>query len=351
MTNKELAKLLQVSEATFSLIINNRPGISDKTRIRVINELQSMGYGSLLQSGKKVKETSEQSVNSQHLGFIVYKKHGQIVGDSPFFLLLLESIEQYVRKCGYQLVVRMISAQSDVDQQMEELNQAQLAGIILFATEMSEEDMTHFRSFPSPIVILDNDFTHIAYDSIMINNELGTYQAVKHLFDLGHRRIGYLQSSMAINSFVEREKGFHRALATLGLTLDPQHHIQLSYAEDQSYTEFSENIEYRNDWPTAFVSDDDTIVFGVIRALREKAPDLLNQLSFVGFNDRPICELSHPKITSIAVPKDTFGLITARTLIERVQQVRYATEQDFHKIAVGVHLVERESTRSFSLPS
>lgn len=346
MTNKELAKMLNVSEATFSLIINNRPGISEKTRSRVINELNALGYGSLIKSASSVKTKTEFNQSAKNIGFIVYKKHGEVVSDSPFFLLLLENIDRYVHSCGYNLLVRMISANSDIEQQIEDLNGANLSGIIIFATEMIAEDMLYFKSFSKSIVILDNDFTHLDYDSVVINNNLGTHQAIKYLFNLGHRKIGYLQSKTLINSFIERGMGYKQAMKTFGLELDKKHHFKLSYAEDKSYQEFCEIIENTNEYPTAFVSDDDTITFGAIRAVREKAPHLLDQISFMGFNDRPICELSVPKITSIVVPKDTFGVITARTLIERLEDLTHLNIHDFNKVSVGVHLVVRESTKA-----
>ncbi len=346
MTNKELASMLNVSETTFSFIINNRPGISEKTRLRVIEELKALGFESLIKSSVEPKTNPEvvSSINYKNIGFVIYKKHGKLVNDSPFFLLLLENIDAYVHSLGYNIIIRMISENANIDQQIQDLDNTNLSGIILFATEMLEEDMLHFNTFAKPIVILDNDFTYLNYDSVVINNSLGTYQAIKYLVDLGHKKIGYLQSNTFINSFNERCAGYKQALKDLNLDLEERFHYLLSYSENESYKSFKRILDSKCDFPTAFVSDDDTITFGVIHAIKEKAPHLLDQISFIGFNDRPLCEMISPTLTSIAVPKDTFGILAARTLIERIENVKELNSQSFNKISIGVHLVARNST-------
>jgi Transcriptional regulators len=348
MTNKELAAMLNVSETAFSFIINNRPGISEKTRSRVLSELKALGYENLIKTEEEVKPESSvvYNISSKNIGFVIYKKHGKLVNDSPFFLLLLESIDTYVHSLGYHIYIRMISEKSNLEEQIDDLEKADLSGVILFATEMQMEDMRHFHSFSKPIVILDNDFTYLNHDSVVINNSLGTYQAIKYLVDLGHKTIGYLQSDTIINSFRERCAGYKQALNMFGLELEERYRFLLSYSEDQSYKAFKKILDTKYDFPTAFVSDDDTITLGVIRAIQEKAPFLLEQISFIGFNDRPLCDMSNPTLTSIAVPKDTFGVLAARTLIERIENKYESTQLNFHKISVGVQLIARNSTRS-----
>lgn len=75
MTNKELAQKLNISPATLSLILNDKPGISDATRKKVLKQLASMGYGDMIR--KNTPKTG-------NLCFVVYKKHGEILDHHPF---------------------------------------------------------------------------------------------------------------------------------------------------------------------------------------------------------------------------------------------------------------------------
>ena len=97
MTNKEIAQKLGISPAALSLIINHKPGVSDATRTKVLSQLKEMGYGNLI---KKVSAPA-----GTNLAFIIYKRHGEILDLHPFFLLLMENIENHSRSFGYNIIL------------------------------------------------------------------------------------------------------------------------------------------------------------------------------------------------------------------------------------------------------
>ena len=96
MTNKEIAQKLGISAAALSLIINHKPGVSDATRDKILTQLEEMGYGNLV---KKMPTPA-----GTNLAFIIYKRHGEILDLHPFFLLLMENIENHARSYGYKIV-------------------------------------------------------------------------------------------------------------------------------------------------------------------------------------------------------------------------------------------------------
>ena len=108
MTNKEIAKLLDISPAALSLILNHKPGVSDQTRANVLQKVTEMGYGHLIKPVKK------ENAADQTICFVVYLKHGKILNQHPFFLLLMESIESHARKLGYNITLITMDANSSV---------------------------------------------------------------------------------------------------------------------------------------------------------------------------------------------------------------------------------------------
>ncbi len=149
---------------------------------------------------------------------------------------------------------------------------------------------------------------------------MGTYQAVEYLCQMGHSKIGYLQSSTTIQSFAERESGYRTALNLPGLELDPKYIYQLPYTEEGSYQEFRLLLGKKIELPTALVTDDDTIASGIMKALSDKGYKIPEDITIVGFNDRPSCEISTPKLTSIHFSRYSFGLESVDFLIKIINK-------------------------------
>ncbi|MDD3337379.1 MAG: LacI family DNA-binding transcriptional regulator [Lachnospiraceae bacterium] len=338
MTNREIANQLNISPAALSLILNHKPGVSDSTRERVLKAITDMGYSHLI----KKRQTPESLPSN--FAFVIYKKNGKILNQHPFFLLLMESIENRARKYGYNIMLTTIDKKMDVMPQIRNLEEMNIKGVIIFATEMDASDIQHFEVLKVPFVAIDNNFPHLDVNTVCINNEIGTYQAVEYLVNMGHKKIGYLQSNDTISSFCEREQGYQNAMNTFGLSLDSAHIFKIPYTEEGSYQAFKKLLDTNIELPTAFVSDDDTIATGVMKALTEKGLRIPEDVSIVGFNDRPSCEISSPPLTSINVPRHSFGSEAVDALVKMVQRREHDSNMTRSlKLRIGTQLTIRSS--------
>ncbi len=348
MTNRELAKQLGVSPAAFSLIINRKPGISEQTRQRVIAALEELGFSYLLKPEAEPEEVSTPlpplvpPMDNGSICFAIYKCNGVVVEHHPFFLLLMESIEIRAKKYGLSVMLRTLDGTADIEEQLDQLNRSGVKGVLIMATEMTEQELALFRKLNVPYVFLDNDFTFDSVNTVSINNQMGTYQAMNFLAEMGHQDIGYVQSSNRISSWDERAYGYAHAAELLGLTLSSEHIYQVRYDEEGSYHDMTELLRTHPSLPSALVFEDDVVAVGVSRALREHGYRVPEDISLVGFNNRPICEMTQPKLTSIDVPKHSFGITGIDALVWLI-----TNETDFSsrtvKYRISTNLVERES--------
>ena len=129
------------------------------------------------------------------------------------------------------------------------------------------------------------------------------------------RAIGYLQSEDYISSFGERERGYKEALARFGLELDPRYIYRVRYAEESSYLDISALLRENVPLPTAFVCDDDTIAVGALRAFQAAGLRVPEDISLIGFNDRPNTSLTQPPLTSVNVPRYSFGTAAVDAIV------------------------------------
>ncbi len=339
MTNREIAQKLGISPAALSLIINHKAGVSDATRETVLSQLKEMGYENL------IKKTPAADV-SNNLCFIIYKRHGEILDLHPFFLLLMENIETYARTFGYNILLCTIDKRRPMEPQIQHVNELNSQGAIIFATEMLDDDMKAFDNIQVPMVALDNDFTRLSCNTIAINNQMGTYQAIEYLHRLGHSVIGYLKSSTRISSFKERHQGYDNALAHFGLAFSPENIWEVHYTEEGSYRDIRNYLEKNPGLklPDAFVCDDDTTAVGAMRAFQEYGVKIPEDISIIGFNDRPTCEITEPPLTSINVSKRALAVEAVDELLRLIEaQDRMTPETRSRKIRIGTKLVLRES--------
>jgi len=331
---KDVAKKLNVSPATVSLVINNKPGVGKETRQRVLQALAEMGYEPTI-----LQKSALNNSNNKNIRFIIYKKHGLVVSDTPFFSALMEGIDQEARKNGYNLVISYMNEKENREEILRIIEESPLDGIIILATEMRPEDLQEFKKLPVPIVVLDSYFKEEKVDTVIINNIQGAYEATKYLISMGHTEIGYLHSSVWINNFDEREEGFIKALNEHNIKFNKKYVFSLESTLEGSYRDMLKLLESRIELPTACFADNDIIAFGAIKALKEKGVKLAKDISIVGFDDMPFCEMTEPPLTTIRVYKQSMGRLAVKRLIEKIND----RSDIVIKMEVATELVERKS--------
>lgn len=333
---KDVAEKAGVSASTVSLVINNKPGISAQTRERVLATMQELGY---------VKERTPRSASrqkAQSIQFVLYKKHGLVVADTPFFTHLLEGVETQVKKYGFNLLVSYINEKQGVDAQLQSILHSGCSGLLLLATEMTAKDMQPFLHAGVPVVVLDSYFEEAAVDTVVINNKQGAYLATCHLGEMGNKTIGYLQSSVPINNFYERKDGYKKALKCLRIPYNKEYVFRLGASVDTAYSDMKALLQAGCRLPQAFFADNDVIAMGAIKALREAGVSIPAEVSIVGFDDVPMCEMLDPPLTTIRVPKQYIGMLAVDRLAARMDSLNSVPV----KIEVRTELIKRGSVQS-----
>lgn len=160
--NKEIAEMLGISTTAVSLALNDKPGVSEETKRKVFAILEENG-----------EIPQEQDAKSRRkLLMVMHKKHGQIIIDKPFFSDLIEEVQTTALKNRYVLEVSHYNPSLDIEMYINTLMKKDMAGIVLLATEMVEEDLEYYRKLQVPIVLLDSMFENGNYDSVSLDNSL-----------------------------------------------------------------------------------------------------------------------------------------------------------------------------------
>ena len=330
---KELAQKLNISAATVSMVLNRKPGISEKTRNMVIEAAKEYGY-----DFTKKWDTGDEKGS---ILYVIYKKHGTVVGDTPFFSQVTEGIEHACKMEGYELSITYFYENQDIGSQIQTLAEKNCQGILLLGTEMDVDYFPPFTKLKVPMVVLDTYFEELNCDSVLINNVQGAYRAANYLLEKGMTEIGYLRSSCPIGNFAERADGYYKALRHRGIpTSHPYVHL-LTPSMEGAYADMTEILRKNPPVAQAYFADNDLIAAGAMRALKECGYRIPEDVSIIGFDDMPICDFLEPPLTTMEVPKKRLGELAVRQLVQKITNEPKVTT----KTEVSVKLKERKSVR------
>jgi LacI family transcriptional regulator len=330
---KDIAETANVSVATVSLALNNKKGVSEEKREEIVNIARQLGYD--------FEQNLEEQANI--IRFVIYKRHGYVVSDTPFFSNLIEGLQRECRENDYEMVISHITKNEENYQEIiDNIKNDSSSGLIILATEMYKSDLEYFAGINKPIILLDSYFKHEDYDFVLINNTSASYKATSYLINNNHRKIGYLHSSVYINNFYYREQGFREALSDNNLEYNPDYVFELEPTLEGSYKDMKALLKDRlNNLPTAFFADNDIIAFGALRAMKEFGLEIPEDISIIGFDDMPYSLISNPRLTTIRVFKQDIGRLAVKRLLEKINQ----KDGIIQKIEVATALVERDSVK------
>jgi len=301
----DIARQAQVSEATVSRVINDRPGVSHETRQAVLTALDVLGY----ERPERLRKRSAGLV-----GLIVPEL------DNPIFPAFAQVIESTLAQHGYTPVLCTQSPGGVTeDEYVEMMLDRQVSGIV-FVSSLSADtaaDPSRYRRLierPLPIVLVNGYAEAIEAPFVSCDDRLAGDLAVSHLVALGHRRIGMISGP---NRFINTQ----RKLAGYRAALDRE---GLSSADLVSLTLFGvEGGEVAADrlleqGVTGIVCASDLMALGAIRAARRRGMSVPRDVSVIGFDDSPLIAFTDPPLTTLRQPVSSMAVAAVRCLVDEI---------------------------------
>ncbi len=323
---KQISEITGFSPATISNALNHKKGVNRKTSETIFRVAKEIGY------------ISENKISKIKL--VIYKRNGLIIDDSPFFSVLLKGVENECRASGYEMMMcNLDHSAPDYKEQVDTIMNDTSSAVILLGTELLDDEFPLFLNGNCPMVLLDSWSSKYPVNAVLINNADSAANAVQYLVKRGHEKIGYLRGKFRIKAFTSRSSGFTRVLAKNNIPLNNQYIFTVSTTMDGAYKDMKAYLEKRPNMPTAFFADNDMIALGCIKAFQEYGYRVPEDISVIGFDDLPFCEISSPRLSTIKVYKYEMGQLAVRRVIELIKD---GSKIDT-KIQVCTEFVERDS--------
>jgi LacI family transcriptional regulator len=330
---ERIAKELNVSNASVSRALNDRPGVSDDLRQRILQRARELKYTPSITARGLVKQ------QTFGIGFFVREKPGISMHSDPFYGEILHGVEQSLSSTDYHVTIATLTRAIILEPgEFRFVRERRIDGMILAGPDIPAETIMTLLQSEIPLALVDNQLSHSRVNCVNSDDEGGAYLAAKHLIELKHHKIGALSGPEHWASNARRVAGYRRALGEQGLAL-PIVHAERTTIESGGEA-FRKLIAQHPDL-TAICAVNDAMALGAMRAAQEMGKSIPGDLSIVGFDDIPLASLKEPQLTTIRVPKRQMGAEAAARMLAMLGNPELAPVE----VLVSVELVRRGSTK------
>jgi LacI family transcriptional regulator, galactose operon repressor len=328
-----IAKKAGVSTATVSLALNNRHGVSRRTRERILRIAKEVGY----------KKRPSRAQMRGAVQFIKIIRHGHTLNQdhNVFISDYIDGITHRAKDVQMRVEFSSVPATASLGEITLQMEQQDVAGFLVLGTELSAEEVHTFSAVERPMVFLDTCHDFLPFDFVDMNNLDSVFLAVSRLVKARHRSIGMVTSPVNVVNFRIREEGFRKALAHFGQPVDEKMIFPVDSTFHGAYSEFSALLASGREMPQGLFCCNDIVCLGVLRALREAGRRVPEDISLIGFDNLPASAHSDPPLTTIKVANKEIGSAAISLLKERIEN----PQKPGSKVLIAGELVERQSAR------
>lgn len=328
-TIRDIAEKAGVSPSTVSLVLNNKSGVGDETRVLVLKLADEMEY----KNGRRKSDKTIKLLKIARHGHIVNRDHNVFISD------YIDGIEQEARLNGFALEVQSYTGLNH-NSIIRDLERSGVAGAIVLATELNMEDIPPFQNLATPLAFIDANHPVAPFDFIDMDNEGAVFSIIRTLREKGHREIGLVKSSVETRNFKAREDSFYTALRYYGLEIRKEWIYATDSTFEQSFLDMEKILSGDPELPSVLFCVCDIIALGCMKALKTHGLSIPKDISLVGFDNLPSCELSDPPLSSVKVSKSRIGRRAFQLLLRRIHD---PVTLPYEKVFIGSELILRDS--------
>lgn len=324
-TMSDIARVVGVSQATVSLVLNDAPStrISPLRRRRVLEVAEELGYRKLPQShrlGGVIGFLINELVTSQHAAS------------------LLEGARDEAAAHGCVLAVMPTQGVPQIENDaLNYLSKRSLVGVV-YATLLTQTVKPPDRLADMPAVLLNCHSPHGRLASVVPGDVVGAFTATSVLLAAGHRRVAMINGENWIEASRDRLQGYRQALTTHDIPVDPALIVSGGWTMRSGHDQADRLLDLLNP-PTAIFCYCDRMALGAYDAVRSRGLRIPEDVSIVGFDDEAFAADMAPPLTTMLLPHENM----ARWAVAHLFETSTRSRGRHPKMKMECPLIERQS--------
>jgi LacI family transcriptional regulator len=330
LTIEHIAKLADVSRSTVSRVLNNHSGVRPAVRERVLQVIREHNYA------PQAAARSLASSRTNTIGLLVPRSAAVSLADT-FIAGMIQLLFESSAQQGYFLMLAMLTADMEPDFYDRILRGRHFDGLIMFSSDVDDPILPLLIKDGGPLVVIGRHPYFVNVTSVDVENREGAHDAVGHLIELGHRRIGLINGQLQMEAAQARRDGYKQALLEAGIPIDAELMVEGFYSETAAFQATLKLLGLPQP-PTAVFSASDAMAIGVLRAVRHAGLGVPDDVAVVSFDDLPLAASATPPLTTVHQPVSEMSAHAVRLLIEQINGQEGVTS-----VRLPARLIVRES--------
>lgn len=302
----DVAALAGVGLKTVSRVVNSERGVSPELEARVRRAIELLNYrrdanaATLRRLGRK----------TQTIGLVLEDV------SNPFSSALHRAVEDAARERGVLVFAGSCDEEPDRERELiGSFRERRVDGIIVVPASQDHAYLYEERRAGTALVFVDRPASHLDADSVVSDNVAGAKQAVRHLLEHGHRRIGFLGDLLSISTARERLSGYTQVLESGGFVVD-EDLIRTELRDPEAAARAIDAMLALPEPPTAFFTAQNLLTIGGVRALRRAGRQ--HEIALIGFDDVSLADAVEPPVSVVAQDPQALGRRAADQLFRRL---------------------------------
>jgi LacI family transcriptional regulator len=328
----DIAKKLNISPATVSRGLKDHPAISKKTKKRIFDVVEEMGY----RSNNFARNLRKQ--NTETIGVIVPRLN------SHFMSAVIAGMEQVVNAEGYNLIISQSSESFEKEKKNAMTLFSNRVDGLLVSLAYDTENLAHFEVFFKknvPVIFFDRVMEHPNCTNILIDNRKAAYEATTHLIEQGCLRIVHITAPQKQNVYIDRFQGYRQALTEHQIEFSDEY-LLVGNLSQEAGMEAANTLLNMNPRPDGVFVANDNCAVGCMLGVKQAGIRIPEDIAFVGFNNDPVSKVIEPNLSTINYPGYEMGEAAARNLINHLSGV--ATIHTTNTIILRSEFIVRASS-------
>lgn len=305
---QDIADILGISKNAVSLAINDKEGISESLKAKIIETAEEIGY-------LKSSQTKKESDN------LLWIMDGECDCEGGFYAPLISAVLRYAKEKGYNMQIvninRKVQQKNLIPNEYYEIK----AVGVLFLGIFEAEYLRQFLMMKIPSVMMVHHHYGVALSHVLSANLDAGYMVTKYLIDKRHSKIGFLAEIGMFDTFRQRRNGYRQALSDAGIDYKTEYEI-VDEGADGEVTDYVEQRVKRicrmDDPPTAWVCGNDYLAIALMGAMWKEGKKIPEDISIVGIDGIEAAGLVHPKLCTYEVGIEQLGRRSVDALLQKI---------------------------------
>jgi DNA-binding LacI/PurR family transcriptional regulator len=309
-TINDVARRAGVSKGAVSFAFNNRPGISNETRERILAAARELGWS-------PSSRARALSVSRSLAVALVMARPPETLRADPFFPSFIAGLESELSRAGYALLLQIVPEHESEHETYRRLaSEGRVDGVFVTDLYVDDPRPALLAELALPAVVVGPALGEGFWPAVGVDDAPGIAAAVEHLIELGHTRIAHVAGPAAMVHGASRRAAWSSTLQAAGLAPGPC--VETDFSAEEGAAATRELLDLAQP-PTAIVYANDLMAIAGLAVAVARGVDVPSRLSIIGYEDTELAAHVQPPLTTVGTDVIGWGRAAARRLLDLIE--------------------------------